>query len=681
MLRYDRGWSALNKLLRAGRSFSGRERNCCFLNMGGGQFANVSAATGLDLIHDGRGLAVTDWDADGDLDLWITSRTGPRARFLRNDVESGNAFVSLRLQGQACNRDAIGARVTLYRTPDDKQPLIRTLYAGHGYLSQSSKTIHFGLGTAGQIDRLVIRWPGSPDAETIRGLEPNRHYRIVQSRGKAEPIEPGRPTTHLAAATPSENIGTDKARVVVLGPPQLPDIEYVDADGNTRLLETQFGKPLLVNLWATWCTPCLAELKEWADHEEELRQAGVEILALCVDEPTDDLNLRADLSKASELAAKLGYRFSLGVPSTETVELLDIVQRTIVAKQRPLQIPASFLLDAQGRLAVIYRGPVAVQQLLADIDLLEAAPQQIVAGAIPFDGRWYQQPASTPHNAIATALIDGGKSELAITHLSQLIASYEQNLPRADDQARPKIESALASALETSGRLRFDQQDYEGALQAYHKSLDVMPRRRGVHQELAYTYSLLKQPRKVAEQLTELLEIRRDDPENLTRLGMLKFGFGELAEARALVEEAIELQPTAAHQHGMLARILLAAGDGAGAVAEFEQTLRLRPQWASAENDLAWVLATHADSEIRDGARAIALAADANRRLEDKHPGYLDTLAAAYAETGRYAEAVETASRALEIAQDSRNQSLIDKLEKRLELYRSQRPYRAFGRM
>ena len=81
LLQYDRGWSALNKLIRSGRSFSGRERNCCFLNLGDGKsFANISAASGLDMIHDGRAVAMSDWDADGDVDLWIASRTGPRVR-------------------------------------------------------------------------------------------------------------------------------------------------------------------------------------------------------------------------------------------------------------------------------------------------------------------------------------------------------------------------------------------------------------------------------------------------------------------------------------------------------------------------------------------------------------------------------------------------------------------------
>ncbi len=103
------------QLLREGKSFSGHERNCVFLNCGAQHFANLSALSGLDFPDDGRAVAAVDWDHDGDLDLWFHNRTGPRLRLMRNDTHAGSAkhddFVMLRLQGTDSNRDAIGARV------------------------------------------------------------------------------------------------------------------------------------------------------------------------------------------------------------------------------------------------------------------------------------------------------------------------------------------------------------------------------------------------------------------------------------------------------------------------------------------------------------------------------------------------------------------------------------------
>ena len=95
---YRKAWKALNTMLEEGRSYSGFERNCAFLNLGGGQtqFADISGACGLDLMDDGRAIAVTDWDFDGKLDFWISNRTAPRIRLQHNRSQTRNNFVSVR---------------------------------------------------------------------------------------------------------------------------------------------------------------------------------------------------------------------------------------------------------------------------------------------------------------------------------------------------------------------------------------------------------------------------------------------------------------------------------------------------------------------------------------------------------------------------------------------------------
>ena len=75
-------FEAHSALLRSGRSFSGNERNCCFLNLNGNRFADISAIAGIDFPDDSRAVCVVDWDFDGDLDFWMLNRTSPRIRFL-----------------------------------------------------------------------------------------------------------------------------------------------------------------------------------------------------------------------------------------------------------------------------------------------------------------------------------------------------------------------------------------------------------------------------------------------------------------------------------------------------------------------------------------------------------------------------------------------------------------------
>ena len=103
----------MTQLMTRGSSWSGRERNCCFLNMGDGTFVDASAISGLDFVDDGRSLAVVDWDDDGDLDVWLKSRTGPQLRFMRNNQSPELHYVAFRLVGKTCNRDAVGARVVV----------------------------------------------------------------------------------------------------------------------------------------------------------------------------------------------------------------------------------------------------------------------------------------------------------------------------------------------------------------------------------------------------------------------------------------------------------------------------------------------------------------------------------------------------------------------------------------
>ena len=191
--------SELSQMMRGGRSFSGRERNCFFLNTGAsidaaGRFAHISAVSGLDYPDDGRAVVLTDWDNDGDVDMWISNRNAPRLRLMRNDSPAGNHFLALRLEGngKTTNRDAIGARVEVVVSsqPSEKRQLksIKTLRAGEGYLAQSSKWLHFGLGSTKAIEKVVVRWPDGR-IEQFTGIISDRRYRLIQGSGEAREID------------------------------------------------------------------------------------------------------------------------------------------------------------------------------------------------------------------------------------------------------------------------------------------------------------------------------------------------------------------------------------------------------------------------------------------------------------------------------------------------------------
>src|SRR5208282_4761389 len=97
-------------------------------------------------------------------------------------------------------------------------------------------------------------------------------------------------------------------------------------------------------------------------------------------------------------------------------------------------------------------------------------------------------------------------------------------------------------------------------------------------------------------------------------------------------------------------RALFQLGQAGGAMSQFQKVLELQPNDADIHNVVAWMLATSPEATVRDGARAIELARRANQLSAGDDPMILRTLAAAYAEAGRFPEAVSTAQRALQLA-------------------------------
>lgn len=112
------------------------------------------------------------------------------------------------------------------------------------------------------------------------------------------------------------------------------------------------------------------------------------------------------------------------------------------------------------------------------------------------------------------------------------------------------------------------------------------------------------------------------------------------------------------------------------AIADYERALELNPNLASAMNSLAWDLATMPSASRRDGARAVELAEQA-LAFNKREPGFLDTLAAAYAEAGRFADAVRIQTTAVELLRQAGNvpAPVIEDFQSRLRLYQNNRPF------
>jgi hypothetical protein len=151
-----------------------------FLNNGKGGFREVGdeVGGGFNEPKVGRGLAVGDFDRDGDQDILMTTNKGP-AYLFRNDQTAGNRSIRFRLVGTQSNRDGIGAQVKISSGGVEQTRFVRT---GSSYLSQSELPVTFGLGKHDKVERLVIYWP-SGRAEEFKNLTAGQSYEVTETKG------------------------------------------------------------------------------------------------------------------------------------------------------------------------------------------------------------------------------------------------------------------------------------------------------------------------------------------------------------------------------------------------------------------------------------------------------------------------------------------------------------------
>jgi protein O-mannosyl-transferase len=158
--------------------------------------------------------------------------------------------------------------------------------------------------------------------------------------------------------------------------------------------------------------------------------------------------------------------------------------------------------------------------------------------------------------------------------------------------------------------------------------------------------------------------------------GNVLFTNGRVDEAIADWERSLQLKPNDADAHTCLGNALLRRGFPNEAIAHYEKALELAPEDARSRNNIAWLLATSSDPAIRNGARAVAFANEAVELSGGREPSFLRTLAAAYAESGGFAEAVAAVRQASVIAAMQGKTKLANRLEKDLVLYRGRLPLR-----
>ena len=610
--------SQLFRMIMEGRSFSGRERNCCFLNTGGKRFATVSAISGFDFIDDGRGIAVTDWDSDGDLDMWISNRNAPRLRLMRNDLVTPNHFLRMRLvgNGETSNRDAVGARVQLFvKSPANDSdvnrtaPMSRTLRAGEGFISQSSKWLHFGLGQEEVIDRVTVSWPGG-ETESYSGLSVDTSYRIQQGNPTANPVAVDR-HVDLTATEQTLPPVTRKARIALQTRLQMPPITFQKSDGTSVTEPFTGGKPTLINLWASWCQPCLAELTEFSQQQQAIEQGGLQIIALSVDQlgenPTSPTVVRS-------LIEKLEFPFTWGEIDDTQMEQLQQLHDQLFYLNKPLPLPTSFLVDDQGRLSAIYRGPVSPEQVLADA---------------------HRQPNNYHENLLQAACVPG--HTIDHPHVHQVAQQFDrqskfqggmwfEDIGLNDHALRQYTQLATenptwSAPFRRLAYLLMHRGDLGKATDSALRAVDIEPKDAGAHSVLGDLFTRQGDRRRAEYHLREAIRLDDQIAEAHNNLGSMLASKGQLAAAGASFQRAIDIDDKMAEAHINLGSVYAARGDLSGAIRHYREAIEIDSTLADPYNNLGSMYARQnkLDLAIECFAKALQLEPnnpDAQRNLE-----------------------------------------------------------------
>jgi protein O-mannosyl-transferase len=235
------------------------------------------------------------------------------------------------------------------------------------------------------------------------------------------------------------------------------------------------------------------------------------------------------------------------------------------------------------------------------------------------------------------------------------------------------------------GYLCVDRGELDKAISHFETALRIRSGKRDPHYDvgtafmqmnLANAFARKGQSDKAILHYEEAIKLQPYYADAYYNRGNVLFAKGQIDEAVADWEKTLQIEPGYADAHTGLGNALLRKGLPSEAITHYEQALALAPEDLHSRNNIAWVLATSSDASIRNGPKATDLAQVAVALSGGSEPRFLRTLAAAYAESGRFSEALGVAQQAVAIARMQGKSELANRFEKDLMLYRAHLPLR-----
>jgi len=488
--KYERGWDANNELIREGYNQNGGEPNVLY-GRRGGRFYDFSGISGLNVAEDSRSFAAIDLEGDGNLDLLLKSRLGPQVRVFRNEWGTNRQVLAVQLRGTRSNRDAIGAEVEV--TSGDLR-VWQFVRAGSGYISQHTKTLHFGLGDKTTAEVLRIRWP-SGSRQEFHDLAAGFKYLIVENSAefKRQPFLTREPAAVLPAA-----IGDNQ--------------------------------PSFVATWLLEPVPL------------PQRRGGPGFLCLV---------------NGVKPACPPGVRFDVIDLSTESPDVAAsyaLFRKYLFDHRSDLVLPLLILVDEQGFAHRIYPSIPSPEVLREDLGRIHEPDR--IARALPFVGKYYTAPARN-YFQMGAAFLWTGYPEQAVAYLEEVVRRTPDNFfvhlclgqihlgAGRTEPAREYLQRAIAlneqsaAAWNDLGGIEMREGNFAAALTDLQKAIAMDPGESSAFINCGLVHLRLGHLQDAEGMFRRAIKLDPSDAEANAQLGSLLSSQGHFEDARKYLQKAI----------------------------------------------------------------------------------------------------------------------------------------------
>ena len=258
-----------------------------------------------------------------------------------------------------------------------------------------------------------------------------------------------------------------------------------------------------------------------------------------------------------------------------------------------------------------------------------------------------------------SALFAAGRLDEAVVHLRNAIQTHPGYLAAGNEL----------------GRVYLRQSKFNEAVACFNELLKRNKNSAELYYNLGIALSLQKKYEEAIKYFAMVLELDTKYPDAHNNMGTALLAAGKNTEAIKYLNEALRISSNDAGLYEKLGNAYVQSGKYDLAVRNWAKALDIKPNSTEVLNNLAWVLATTGDVSVQDANKAVELAQHACELTGYKNPSFLDTLAAACAAAGRFADAVETARTAINLADDANQPQLKSIIQGHLGFYTQGKPY------